>query len=64
MDIKDLTLEDIGKNVWYKSHKAYEIGVITSFNEEYVFVHYMGDTNSKATRACDLSWVSPTAQMK
>lgn len=33
-----------------------EDGVITSFNQSYVFVRYNGDSASKATRREDLQW--------
>ena len=59
-----MTLEDaknnIGKNVKYIPHidcmhRKIEYGKITSVNDLYVFVQYMNDVNSKATRPIDLT---------
>lgn len=49
--------EDIGKIVYYKQGtQEYEFGIITSFNDSYIFVMYDGDIHSKATRREDLEW--------
>lgn len=51
------TKEDIGKSVVYiVALRKYEYGIITSFNNQYVFVKYTGDNYSKATRREDLEW--------
>lgn len=65
------TQDDIGKKVVYtvpqyhrhnlggfKSADEFveEVGVITSYNDSFVFVQYIGDQTSKATRRCDLRW--------
>lgn len=49
----DLTVNDIGRSVVYKGK---EEGIITSFNDTYVFVRYTGDIRSKATRYIDLEF--------
>ena len=58
---------DIGRSVIYKhSHhngkmevySVIEQGVITSFNESYVFVRYDGHQHTQATRREDLQWVN------
>lgn len=58
-----MTLEqakaNIGRYVTYIPFKGcdksqYELGVITSVNDKYVFVRYGNEINSKATRAEDL----------
>lgn len=36
-----------------------EVGIITSFNERFVFVRYDGETQSRATRRKDLEWAFP-----
>lgn len=50
---------DRGKSVIYRKHDSdrVEEGIITSWNDEYVFVRYGRDKLSKATRPEDLSWV-------
>jgi hypothetical protein len=55
------TNEDAGRSVIYVPYpgaKA-EDGVITSVNDDYVFVRYAGDNGSKATAYKDLQWLSP-----
>lgn len=47
---------EIGRKVIYKSFGKTEFGVITSFNEKYVFVRYGNDINSKSTRPSDLEY--------
>ena len=47
---------DIGRAVVYRNqHEADEEGVVTAWNEGYVFVDY-GSGASKATRRADLDW--------
>jgi hypothetical protein len=57
--------QDIGRRVVYrhldihgKTIDSYvnEVGVITSFNQHYVFVRYGSDQHSKATRKNHLTW--------
>lgn len=56
------TEADIGRKVIYTPMCApaesnwREEGVITSFNEHYVFVRYDRQTTSAATARCDLEW--------
>ncbi len=55
------TENDIGtKRVVYKqdwmTSKDWEYGVITGFNEYYVFVRYGSETQSKATKRENLYW--------
>ena len=52
-----LISSDIGRKVVYKSFTGNEEGVITSYNESYVFVRYGSDTGSQATRYEDLSFI-------
>ena len=58
-----LTKDDIGRKVVYEPFRhcdtsLLEEGVITSFNDTYVYVRYGSDVHSKATRANDLVfWV-------
>jgi hypothetical protein len=52
---------DIGnRRVIYKKEwmtpKDWDYGIITSFNQLYVFVRYGHDTTSKATKREDLFW--------
>lgn len=51
---------DIGRNVTYMGNYVNngkpEWGVVTSFNDDYVFVQYEGESNSKATKREDLIW--------
>jgi hypothetical protein len=51
---------DIGRSVIYhdKNTGQSEEGFIKSFNEHYVFVHYIG-RNVMATRREDLEWSFP-----
>lgn len=48
----DPTGDDIGRKVVYRG----EEGVITSFNDSYVFVRYGSDFGVKATRREDLEF--------
>ena len=51
------TTEDIGRAVVYHPHVGTtERGVITSFNDHYVFVRYGSASTSQATSRRDLSW--------
>lgn len=56
------TKEDTGRGVVYEPYSGAqaEDGVITSFNDVFVFVRYAGDQHSKATRREDLKWLSET----
>ncbi|HEY4153532.1 MAG TPA: hypothetical protein VGM38_09445 [Pseudolysinimonas sp.] len=56
------TQDDIGRKVVYREHgdfpgRKIEEGVLTSFNEKYAFVRYVGVT-SAATDFADLEWIS------
>jgi len=50
------TTKDLGRRVVFTPSSPKERGKITSFNEDFVFVRYDGDTHSKATRYEDLEW--------
>lgn len=61
----DPTADDVGRPVAYQKvwidshghcHLKIEDGVITSFNDSFVFVRYGNDKNSKATLRQDLKW--------
>lgn len=58
IDIKKLTSDDIGRLVVYENHYANKLeeGVITSWNDEYIFVRYGADKHSKATYPQDLRY--------
>lgn len=51
---------DVGRSVVYTPYAGAktEDGVITSVNDDYVFVRYGADKNSKATRPEDLKWLA------
>jgi hypothetical protein len=54
--------DDIGRLVIYHGrsprHRDHgERGVITSFNDRFVFVRYGTDAHSKATERRDLEWI-------
>lgn len=52
------TSKHIGCKVVYRNGLGqFEDGVITSFNDHYVFVRYGADAHSKATRREDLQWM-------
>jgi hypothetical protein len=52
-----VTEQDIGRQVVYcPRHGALEVGVITSFNERFVFVRYGDETTSQPTSRQDLEW--------
>lgn len=55
-----ITLSDlqIGHHVFYqKPHMPHpEYGIITSFNDIYVFIKFFGDSHSKACDVRDLYW--------
>lgn len=49
--------EDIGRAVVYmRGQPPLDEGVITSFNDRFVFVRYGKDKGSKATHRADLEW--------
>ena len=55
------TEEDIGRNVTYTPYrgcttKQLEFGVVSSFNDTYVFVRFGNDHHGKATRRDQLTW--------
>ncbi len=60
------TPDDVGRAVVYKatgSLDPVEEGVITSYNEQFVFVRYDRDLGSKATRREDLVWSVASRRM-
>ena len=60
MKMIEPTKHDIGRKVYFKQEwmetKDWEYGLITSFNDNYVFVRYGTDTGSKSTYRKDLYW--------
>ncbi len=57
----DPTKDDIGRKVIYVKHMQRQAGVITSFNDNYVFVLYgRPGTTSQATPRSDLQWKGKT----
>ena len=60
--MKQLTEHDVGRRVHYTIHKgpgdveAFP-GVITSWNEEFIFVKYEDGGPTKATRPEDLTFI-------
>lgn len=58
IDIRTLTVADFGRGVVYKpAHGPREDGVITAWNDHFIFVRYRGHEGSNATRAEDLEWL-------
>ena len=52
------TTADVGRRVLYRPrHSPDEAGVITSFNDSFVFVRYGDLSESQATMHEDLHWV-------
>lgn len=54
----EVTANDIGRSVTYHGNFGgpLEHGVITSYNDLFVFVRYGADMNSKATNREDLTY--------
>lgn len=57
----DVTQGDIGRRVVYREPidhpgRKVETGVVSSFNQHYVFVRYRGGLTAAATRREDLTW--------
>lgn len=55
--------KDIGRKAIYRERSGFRIGVveegvITSYNDYFVFVRYGNDTHAKATRRGDLEWAA------
>jgi hypothetical protein len=55
----EVTEKDIGRKVVYTSRggETKEEGVITSFNDSYIFVRYGNKCNSQATHRRDLEFI-------
>lgn len=49
IEIDKLKKEDVGRLVKYKTNVSNELGYITSYNSQYVFVNYRDGGPSKAT---------------
>lgn len=65
MRIEKLTEQDKGRRVRWKEGKGLfreEYGVITSYNERYVFVRYGSDAHSKGTSPTELEFDSAERQ--
>ena len=64
IDLKSLTEDDLGRTVLYTPsavsfphHMIFqERGVVTSWNETYIFVRYGANQHSNATSPRDLEW--------
>lgn len=54
------TPDDIGRGVVYRAVPGFapEQGIITSFNDDWVFVNYGSETYGVATRREDLEWLT------
>jgi len=58
IEIKDLTHHDLGRGVVYRQGFSHaEDGVITSWNEAYIFVRYGALGRVMATRPDDLDFL-------
>jgi hypothetical protein len=55
------TKADIGRNVVYQPRM--QVGVITTFTEQYVFVKYGSGSTSAATKREDLEWEVPPQEV-
>ena len=65
INIKDLTEEHKGQKVIYTTDGGTkDEGVITSWNDTWVFVRYGKDVGSKSTRPSDLEWFCRRASNK
>lgn len=59
IDVTALTEEDKGKSVQYTAmDMTIECGIITSWNEYYVFVRYTKEGIGQATSPSSLDWIS------
>jgi len=56
MNIKDLTEKDVNRKVIYSSFNSKEVGVISSWNDKYIFVRYGNKTFGEATDPNDLEY--------
>jgi hypothetical protein len=58
IDLKSLTDSDRGRAVVFTPRVGpHEDGVITSWNDKYIFVRYDGDKTSKATNPSNLDFL-------
>jgi hypothetical protein len=70
IDIATLTPSDVGRGVvyyrrvvvYFPRHDQGEDGIITSWNDTYVFVRYRWSENSQATNPADLEWLTDGAR--
>tara|TARA_Y100001956_G_C4070043_1_gene163479 strand:+ start:29 stop:211 length:183 start_codon:yes stop_codon:yes gene_type:complete len=56
IDIKTLTQEDIGRRVVYEKQYTLDEGIISSYNEKYIFVKYGTCSTAQATSPEDLTF--------
>jgi hypothetical protein len=59
LELSALTKAEVGRRVVYRAQHADAVdehGVISSWNDEYVFVRYGADIHTKATNPEDLEW--------
>jgi hypothetical protein len=62
IDLNSLTESDLGRGVVYTPRTGpREDGVITSWNDKYIFVRYDGDRVSKATNPGNLDFLGGPA---
>ena len=54
--LKTLTQEDIGRKVVYKNRCTLDEGIISSYNEKYIFVKYGTCATAQATSPEDLTF--------
>ena len=56
IDIKTLTKEDIGRKVVYEKQYMLDEGIISSYNDKYIFVKYGTCATAQATSPEDLTF--------
>lgn len=56
IDVHKLSNNDLGRGVVYHSHGVSESGVLSSWNEQYVFVRFDNDLHGKACRPDDVTF--------
>ena len=56
IDIKTLTQEDIGRRVVYEKQYTLDEGIISSYNDKYIFVKYGTCATAQVTSPEDLTF--------
>ena len=60
ISIAKLKPSDVGRGVVYvPPHDARQDGVVSSWNERWIFVRYRGQESAQATDPADLQWLDP-----